>query len=126
MALFVENPPNDTQLWDGLTTLDGYEVLATKNTATIYIEREVDDTDTVNYSLADFIQSAKVAGVNACYSVSMNLTNCTHYIAPAPVTIFNCERWDGQTILDGTKKFEQYEAYYTVTSYRILDVNDVV
>ena len=122
----TENPPNDTQTWDGLTILDGNEVLSAKNSATIYIEREVDDTDNVNYSLADFIQAAKVAGVNACYPVSMNLTNCTHYIAPAPVTIFNCERWDGLTTLDGTKKFEQYEAYYTVTSYKILDVNNVV
>lgn len=122
----TETPPNDTQRWDGLTILDGNEVLSAKNTATIYIEREVDDTDTVNYSLSDFMNAARVAGVNACYFVSMNLTNCVHYITPALVTIFNCERWDGETILDGTKKFEQYEAYYTVTKYKILDVNDNV
>lgn len=122
----TENPIQDFTHWDGLTILDGHESMEIQTTATIHIQREVDDTDTVNYSIADFIFAAKVAGVNACLSVFMNLTTCTHYISPSMATIQNTEKVDDLGTLDGTKLFEQYVGQYDVTDYKILDVNGVV
>lgn len=119
----TENPYQDFTHWDGSVLLDGYESMDAETKATIHIQREVDDTDTVNYSIADFIQAAKVGGVNACLSVFMNLTTCTHYVAPAMVTIQNTEKVDDLGTLDGSKLFEQYVGQYTVTDYKILDVN---
>ena len=45
--------------------------------ATIHIQREVDDTDTVNYSIADFIQAAKVGG-SKCVFVYIYESNKLH------------------------------------------------
>ena len=88
--------------------LDGYESMDAETKATIHIQREVDDTDTVNYSIADFIQAAKVGGVNACLSIFMNLTTCTHYVALQWSLFKTPKKVDDLGTLDGTKLFEQY------------------
>jgi len=120
-----ENPPSDFQRWNGQDLLTGYFSLSSETKATLHIEREVDDTDTVNYSIADFIYAAKAAGTNVILSMFIKMTNCTHYIAPA-ASVQNTQKINDLGLLDGSKLFTQFVGKYDVTSYKILDVNNEV
>ena len=120
-----ENPPSDFQRWDGQDLLSGYFSLSAKTKATLHIEREVDDVDNVNYSIADFVYSARAAGTNVILSMFIKMTNCTHYIPPS-VSVQNTEKFNDLGLLDGSKLFTQFVPKYNITSYKVLDVNNEV
>lgn len=120
-----ENPPSDFQRWNAQDLLTGYFSLSSETKATLHVEREVEDTDTVNYSIADFIYAAKAAGTNVILSMFIKMTNCTHYIAPA-ASVQNTQKINDLGLLDGSKLFTQFVGKYNVTSYKVLDVNNEV
>jgi len=120
-----ENPANDFMRWTGEDILNGTFSLDARNSATLHIERYVDDVDNVNYSIADFIYSARAAGTNVILSMFINMTNCTHYIAPS-VSVQNTEKFNDLGLLDGSKLFTQFVPKYNITSYKVLDVNNEV
>ena len=120
-----ENPTNDFTRWTGEDILNGTFSLDARNSGTLHIERYVDDVDTVNYSIADFIYSARAAGTNVILSMFINLTNCTHYISPS-VSVQNTEKFSDLGTLDGSKLFTQFVGKYNVTSYKVFDVNNEV
>lgn len=122
----TENPFQDFTKWDGTNRLDGLESVEAKQTATLYIEREVDDVDTVNYSIADFLYSARAAGTNVIFAVYINMTTCNHIVPPSIATIQNTQRINDLGTLDGSKMFAPFVGQYDYTSYRILDINNIV
>jgi hypothetical protein len=137
-----ENPESDTLYWDGKTTLDGLEAFNLYHPATFRVERDLLDTDITTFVLADFLFSAKTSGVNGSLYLTIDISQAVHYFEPPLIwdglsildgntimnenEVWNCERWDGETTLDGNGYILPYIGRYVVDNYKIFDTNNQI